>query len=234
MKTFFKAGCLVSLILLQACAHGQTILGKHYLDKVLPPFYQENGNANTTLQGLSLYGTGPFAVQALTVRQGLTLGGVTRTTWPNLGDGGPVFIASTLTVAGTSGGELVMTDPTDGHLISTLFMPATALPTSIRTANFSSIINTSGTWCNNYGATGGVTNALPYSAGGLQYGWVVVAAQPCAFQAKPGETIAYGPAAVSVPGGVLYSTAPNSTALVYCPVYGQWVVLFARGAWTVQ
>ncbi|HVM51244.1 MAG TPA: hypothetical protein VMU04_24655 [Candidatus Acidoferrum sp.] len=64
-------------------ALGQTVLGKHPADIVTPAFMQQNGNADTLLNGLNAYSTVPFAPPG-----GLTLGGVTQTTWPSGGGGG--------------------------------------------------------------------------------------------------------------------------------------------------
>jgi hypothetical protein len=74
------------LALFMLCADactGQTVLGKHPKDVVVPNFLGQNGNANTVLTGLGAYGTVPLALPG-----GLTLGGVTRTTWPDEGSGG--------------------------------------------------------------------------------------------------------------------------------------------------
>jgi hypothetical protein len=78
----------------------QTVLGKHPKDTVLAPFYGQNGNADATLNGLNTYSTIPLALPG-----GITLGGVTRTTWPTGGSSGG---GTTLPIQFTSGDNGVL------------------------------------------------------------------------------------------------------------------------------
>jgi hypothetical protein len=71
---------LTSILAFAGVCKGQTVLGKHPKDTVLPNFFNLNGNADATITGLNSYGTLPLAPAG-----GLTLGRVTRHTWPTGG-----------------------------------------------------------------------------------------------------------------------------------------------------
>lgn len=79
-----RVAALTALLLCADACKSQTILGKHPADKVLPGFWAQNGNANTTISQLGTYGTVPWYLPQATVGS-LTLGGQTRTTWPATG-----------------------------------------------------------------------------------------------------------------------------------------------------
>lgn len=58
---FYLFLTLILFCLLGLQTSAQSILGKHPDDEVLPLFFEQNGNANTTIQGLNANGTVPFA-----------------------------------------------------------------------------------------------------------------------------------------------------------------------------
>ncbi|HXP59143.1 MAG TPA: hypothetical protein VN829_01560, partial [Dongiaceae bacterium] len=82
MKIIRNTIVLAAALFLADVCTGQTVLGKHPKDVVVPGFLGQNGNANTILNGLNTYSTVPLALPG-----GITLGGVTRTTWPDGGGG---------------------------------------------------------------------------------------------------------------------------------------------------
>jgi hypothetical protein len=55
---------LTLVALMISCARGQSILGKHPADKVLPRFYQQNTNANTLVLGVNQSATVPFDLES--------------------------------------------------------------------------------------------------------------------------------------------------------------------------
>lgn len=93
MKNILNILVLASSLSFADVCTGQTVLGKHPKDTVVAGFLGQNGNANRILNGLNTYSTVPLALPG-----GITLGGVTRTAWPESSVGNnPQFIGLRIT-----------------------------------------------------------------------------------------------------------------------------------------
>lgn len=107
------------------------------------------------------------------------------------------------------------------------------LPVAAKTANYSVVIGDSGTYFNNAGAVGAVTNSLPASTPGQHYGLAVVTGQNIAFKASGAETIR-SVGGVSGAGGLVFSSTVGATLHLYCPAAGGWFIDSTNGAFTIQ
>lgn len=107
------------------------------------------------------------------------------------------------------------------------------LPVAAKTANYAVVIGDSGTYFNNAGAVGAVTNSLPASTPGQHYGLAVVTGQNIAFKASGTETIR-SVGVVSGAGGLVFSSTVGATLHLYCPAAGGWFIDSTNGAFTIQ
>lgn len=101
----------------------------------------------------------------------------------------------------------------------------------IKASNYSLTAADVGSFLNNSGTSTPVTNSLPASAIGYQYGLTVLVAQICTFRANGSDTIRNA-GSVSTAGGGITANTVGSHLHIYCPVAGQWVVDSITGSWT--
>lgn len=99
------------------------------------------------------------------------------------------------------------------------------------TANYTLLTTDVGSWVNNSGASGAVTNTLPAATLGYQFGLTVIAAQICTFKAVGSDTIRNAGSVSTAAGGITANTV-GSHIHIYCPVAGQWIADSVIGSWT--
>jgi hypothetical protein len=157
-------------------------------------------------------------------------------------DGGNVLYANT-----SAGTAQVQISDGAGTAIQKLTKSAVTISTNLtvtgpiagwlavqsKTANYSVQVADCGSYLNNNGAVGAVTNTLPAAAAGLHYSLAVVAGFNCAFKASGADTIR-SVGTVSAGGGLVYSSTIGSTLHLFCPAAGGWWIDSTNGTWTIQ
>jgi hypothetical protein len=108
-----------------------------------------------------------------------------------------------------------------------------ALSTVTKTANYSVTAGDVAKHFNNIGAAGEVDFSLPAAAAGLNYCFLVDAAQIVKVVAAAGEKIAVG-ATNSAAGGNVTANTAYSEICLEAHKAAQWVVRSSTGAWTVN
>ena len=107
------------------------------------------------------------------------------------------------------------------------------VPISSKTSAYPVVAADSGTHFDNIGAGGSVTFTLPAAAAGLNYCFLVSAAQTVVVTVQTGEKIAVG-LTNSAASGNITATAAFSEACVEAHAASQWVARAVTGTWTVN
>lgn len=102
---------------------------------------------------------------------------------------------------------------------------------TLKTSNFTVLTTDTGTWFNNSGAAGTITNTLPAAAVGLNYKFTVVTAQNVSVKAVGSDTIRIVGQVTAGAGGIACATVGSSID-IYCPIAGQWIVASTNTPWT--
>jgi hypothetical protein len=132
--------------------------------------------------------------------------------------------AYTLTSAGNT---------TLGEVGKTVTLNGLTAPTATKTANYSVVAGDTGKHFDNIGAAGEVDFTLPAAAAGLNYCFLVDAAQIVKVIAASGEKIAIG-ASNSAATGNITASAAFAMACVEGHKAAQWVARSSTGTWTVN
>ena len=107
------------------------------------------------------------------------------------------------------------------------------LATVSKTSAYPVVVADSGTHFDNIGAVGSVTFTLPAAATGLNYCFLVSAAQTVVVTVQTGEKIAVG-LTNSAASGNITATAAFSQACLEAHAASQWVARSTTGTWTVN
>ena len=104
---------------------------------------------------------------------------------------------------------------------------------SAKTASYTVVTGDSGKTITNTGASGAVTNTLPTAAAGLQYGFIITAAQTLQIKASGTDTIRIG-TTVSAAAGFAETNVVGTAITLLSTASGSWIATSTVASWAVQ
>lgn len=232
---------LTARVDLETLIDGTASVAQNYLKNILKRF---NGITDITVVRS---GSTPNFTFTCTVERYASIANFTRASNQLTGGTAP-DVTVTVTTAGVDADGLgyangaMITDLTNGDQyvnLGTADLPElwrvnSRVINANKTANYTLLLRDSGGVFTNAGASGTVVFSLPVATTGLEYTFVVRAAQHLRLDPNGSETINKADGTVGGAGKYLGINTVNSTCRVRCVTAGHWTLMNALGAWDLE